>query len=292
MGIWNADKLALKDSNGVLQEFAESVFAAALTVAAGLTATYTELNKLAGVVAGTVTASKALVVDANKDLSALRNLVLTNLDAGASGTAGTVDIFPTTAAKGKTQFTAADNSGDTTTTITTAAQSGARTYTVPDAGASAANFLLTSGAATLLTSTTTQLNQITDAFGTVNFHRGLKCARVALAAVDSGGGILSWQNPEAGAILVERILLDVTTQSSGACTADFGMTATNGTTSADNLIDDLSLATAGLYDNFEDQGTNGTSRQKVAAGKWVTGSVASGASSGLVGFAYIFYVNL
>jgi hypothetical protein len=97
---------------------------------------------LSGVTAGTVAASKALVVDSNKDLSALRNVTATNYDAGASGTAGTVDIFPTTASKGKNAFTAAANAGDTTNTVTNAAQAGARTFTIPDPGASA-NFDLT-----------------------------------------------------------------------------------------------------------------------------------------------------
>jgi hypothetical protein len=74
---------------------------------------------------------------------ALTNLGLyPNLAAGQSGTAGVIDIFPSTAARGKTEFSAADNSGNTTTTIRTAAQAGARTYTVPDEGASA-SFLLT-----------------------------------------------------------------------------------------------------------------------------------------------------
>ncbi len=72
----------------------------------------------------------------------------TNIDAGASGTAGTVDIFPTTALKGKTQITATANAGNTTTAITTAEQAAARTYTIPDAGASA-SFVMTEGAQTL-----------------------------------------------------------------------------------------------------------------------------------------------
>ena len=102
-----------------------------------VSATAAELNKVAGVTAGTVTASKALVVDSNKDLSALRNLTLTNLDAGASGTAGSVDVFPTTASKGKLAITAADSAGNTTTTLVNASQGGARTFTIPDPGASA-----------------------------------------------------------------------------------------------------------------------------------------------------------
>ena len=34
----------------------------------------------------------------------------------------------------------------------------------------------------------------------------LKCAKVALGNVDTAGGILSWQNPEAGAIMVVRLV--------------------------------------------------------------------------------------
>ncbi len=113
----------------------------------GVTFSTTELGFLDGVTAGTVTASKAAVVDANKDLSALRNLTVTNLDAGASGTAGTVDIFPATVAKGKTALSSADNTGDTTTAITVQAQAAARTYTIPDAGADAAFDLIKGNAA-------------------------------------------------------------------------------------------------------------------------------------------------
>jgi len=94
--------------------------------------TTTEMTALDGVTAGTVTASKAVVVDSNKDISAFRNVTVTNLDAGASGTAGTVDIFPSTASKGKVSISAADNTGDTTTSVAFAAQAAARTYGVPD----------------------------------------------------------------------------------------------------------------------------------------------------------------
>jgi hypothetical protein len=144
---------------------------------------------------------------------------------------------------------------------------------------------------TALSFTAAQFNQIMAAFGTVAFDRSVKVARVALAAADTGGGVFAWQNPEAGSVQVERVILDVTTQSSGACTVDVGATATNATTSSDNLIDGVSVAAAGLKDNLGDAGTNGKARQKLAAGKWVTASVASGASAGLVGFAYVHYIN-
>lgn len=102
----------------------------------------TELGFFDGVTAGTVTASKGVAVDSNKDIGDFRNLDAVNVDAGASGTAGTVDIFPSTASKGKVAITAADSAGNTTTTIVNASQSGARTYTIPDAGASG-GFVLT-----------------------------------------------------------------------------------------------------------------------------------------------------
>jgi hypothetical protein len=108
----------------------------------------TELGYLDGVTAGTVIDSKAVVVDTNKDVGDFRNVDAVNLDAGASGTAGTVDVFPTTASKGKLAITAADSAGDTTTTVVNASQSGARTYTIPDAGASA-SFVMSEGAQTV-----------------------------------------------------------------------------------------------------------------------------------------------
>lgn len=146
---------------------------------------------------------------------------------------------------------------------------------------------------TALSFTAAQFNQVMAAHGTVTYDRSVKVARVALAAVDTGGGVFAWQNPEAGSILVERVILDVTTFTSGASTVDVGTTATSATTLSDNLIDGVSLATAAKQvDNLGDAGTNGKTRQKLATGKWVTGSVASGASAGLVGFAYIHYINI
>lgn len=95
------------------------------------------------VTAGTVAASKVVKVDANKDISAFRVLGAKDIDAGSSGVAGTVDVFPSTASKGKLAFAAADSAGDTTTTVINASQAGVRTYTIPDHGESA-SFMLKS----------------------------------------------------------------------------------------------------------------------------------------------------
>jgi hypothetical protein len=91
----------------------------------------------------TIDGASSLVINVNygavqlehngTEWSVLDNYPVTNVNAGASGTAGEIDVFPATTSKGKTSITASDNSGNTTTNINTAAQTGARTYTVPDA---------------------------------------------------------------------------------------------------------------------------------------------------------------
>jgi len=117
------------------------------TAFSGTEAAYTD-----GITPGTVTASKAVVVDSNKDASALRNLTVTNLDAGASGTAGTVDVFPTTASKGKASISCTDQTGNTTVSLVVGAMAAARTITIPDPLA-AANVMLGNQSSTSVTAT-------------------------------------------------------------------------------------------------------------------------------------------
>ncbi len=134
----------------------------------------------------------------------------TELVAGASGTAGDILVYPATAASGKTKFTAADNSGDTTTEITTAAQSGSRIYTVPDAGAST-SFVMLVGAQSLssktlvspvistgLTASGSAANDFSGSTGTFKTSTGtntlggntiFKLIATPVAAAGAGGGV-------------------------------------------------------------------------------------------------------
>ncbi|HEX7334227.1 MAG TPA: hypothetical protein VF290_22165 [Pyrinomonadaceae bacterium] len=145
-------------------------------------------------------------------------------------------------------------------------------------------------AGTALSFTAAQFNQIMAAFGTVTFDRADKVAIKALTGAALHAANLSWQNPEATAIIITRIVLDRTTKSTGASTIDIGTTAVSATTSSDNLIDGVdSGAAEGVEDNINDAGTNGKARQKLAAGKWVTFDEASGDVTGLVANAYIHY---
>lgn len=114
--------------------------------------------QMGGGTAGTVVASAAVVVDSNKDISAFRNVTVTNLDAGASGTAGTVDVFPSTASKGKLQIAVTDQTGDTTVTMQIGAMAAARTITLRDPGAAASLLTTTDATAAAVTATAAEIS--------------------------------------------------------------------------------------------------------------------------------------
>lgn len=120
--------------------------------------------------------------------------------------------------------------------------------------------------------------------------------KVAFLAIAGGSGstgvFASWANPETVSIVITRASLHIATQSTGASTLDIGTTAANATTSSDNLIDGLSAATAGAFDNVTDIGTNGKSRQLLASGKWVNVAEATGDVNGLVATLRIEYYNV
>jgi len=100
---------------------------------------------------------------------------------------------------------------------------------------------------------------------------------------------LSWTNPEAGTVIINRVIIYTTTKSSGAATADIGTTATDNHTSSDNLLDGVDIGTAAVVvDNFGTGGTNGKFLQSLATGKWVTFHALAD-PTGLVGNAYIYY---
>lgn len=158
--IWSGDKLSV----GVGGEI-EIKSGGTLDVQSGATVNIaglseTEAGYLDGVTPGTATASKAVVLDADKGIGTITsatittvasttgnittvnattvgatNVNATNIDAGASGTAGSFDLFPTTAAKGRARFVAADNLTDVV-----------RSYTVPAVGADG-NVLIHAGIA-------------------------------------------------------------------------------------------------------------------------------------------------
>lgn len=116
--------------------------------------------------------------------------------------------------------------------------------------------------------------------------------KVALAAVAGAAGALSLVNPEGVDLIITRLVLDITTPTTGACTLDAGV-GSGATTSYDTLIDGLDAnAAAGVFDNVENQGTNGKSAVRWESDGYLTISEKTGAIAGLVGNAYIQYVRV
>ena len=85
--------VTIPEGDLILGSTAVTSTAAELNKLDGVTATTAELNTVAGVTAGTVSASKAVVVDANKDIASFRNVTLTGeLDAATLDLSSSADI--------------------------------------------------------------------------------------------------------------------------------------------------------------------------------------------------------
>lgn len=123
---------------------------------------------------------------------------------------------------------------------------------------------------------------------------GQKVAKGTLTAGNANAFAFAWQNPESSAILVTKVLVDVTTKSAtSGSLLDVGPGAT-ATTHSDTLIDGLDIATAVITgDNITNKGTNGKSlcRLDVAGGTtaYITGQILVQNAAALAGKYYIFY---
>lgn len=120
-----------------------------------LTATPAEMNLLAGVTAGTTTASKALVVGASKDVDALTVLALT-IDTGTKTAAATAGAA-----------TLAKRSGKITSEALTTAQDALYTLTLTNSTIAAADVVLASVANGTNTQGTPIIVRVTPAAGSV-----------------------------------------------------------------------------------------------------------------------------
>lgn len=185
----------------------------------------TEFGYVDGITPGTIAASKAVVVDANKDVGSFRDITLREIDAsaaaalnigkatatsvvlgasdadttvsgdlvvsggdadlGASGTAGTLDIFPGTASKGKWILSMTDQDGDTNVTLKPAAMGQASVVSIPDPGAATANVLLTSAAndGAVVGATSVEIDAMCDQGSRI---KSLTDGDASLAVADSG----------------------------------------------------------------------------------------------------------
>jgi hypothetical protein len=110
-----------------------------------------------------------------------------NIQAGLSGTAGSLISFPATAARGSLQVVGANSAGDTVTTITNASQTGARTYTIPDAGASG-SFVMNTGPTTMAAGSRILLDKTTGTCVTNAVTISKSAGVVTTEALTTAGG--------------------------------------------------------------------------------------------------------
>jgi len=119
-----------------------------------------------------------------------------------------------------------------------------------------------------------------------------KWVRVALSGGAANAISFAWQNPESSKIIIDRVLLYVTTAGGSGATMDIGVCG-SATATSDNLIDGATIDSVGLYDNISDGGTNGKARQiadeKGGTNDYVTGKILGADSANLAGYVYIHY---
>jgi len=95
------------------------------------------------------------------------------------------------------------------------------------------------------------------------------------------------------AAIILRVVADITTVATGACTLDVGYTAGSSVTTSDTLLDGIDVnAAIGVFDSMNaalDLGANALA-QKAASGKWITVDEKTGDATGLVGNLYVSYI--
>lgn len=125
------------------------------------------------------------------------------------------------------------------------------------------------------------------------YQGGIKVVKGDLVAGAVNTYPFTWQNPESSAILVQRVIVDVVTDSTAASLMDVGVVA-NATSTAALIFDNLPLTTVGIYDHTLVAGTGLGGVHKVDANggtnDWITGKATAEASTALVGKYYIEYV--
>jgi hypothetical protein len=110
----------------------------------------------------------------------------------------------------------------------------------------------------------------------------------ALSAGDAGGGILNQLNPMGAAGFV-KIMVTLSASSTGACTADAGVAATG--VSDDTLMDGIDINAGTGPFSSDDSSNSGTPWAAIAAGEYITISMATGAAAGTAGTAFVWFMK-
>lgn len=224
----------------------------------------TEYTGVTSATAGVVEAEKAVVVDAGKSIGDFANLDCTNLDAGKSGTAGSVDVFASTGSKGKLTVTCADQDGNTTVTLQPMAMGQATTVKIPDPGA-ATSYLMQMAAENdqkLVASTPTEIDNVADVSGRVQeltssgaVTAGKQSVELNHATVVVAATIADFANHQG---------LFVVKDTSASGTAEHTLTLTAGTFNGTNNVATLNAPDEALV-VYVDSAGNGTILENVGS---------------------------
>lgn len=110
---------------------------------------------------------------------------------------------------------------------------------------------------------------------------------LAITGSSSSSNVFAYTgNPWGVSVIIKKAILYITTNSTGASTVDIGVGA-SASTADDTLMDGLSAATAGLFDNVTNKGTNGLPQKLWTSSQFVTVKEASGDVDGLVASLYL-----
>lgn len=99
----------------------------------------------------------------------------------------------------------------------------------------------------------------------------------------------AWPNPAGVDIIVLAVIINLTTEATGAATADVGIAA-NATTASDTIMDGIDIgAAAAVFNSASDAGTNGGMARLMTATQFITVDAVAD-DTGLVGDMYIVWV--
>lgn len=124
-----------------------------------------------------------------------------------------------------------------------------------------------------------------------DFKEQVVVLKEALTATSGAGTPASIENPLGERLIITRLVVDITSPVS-----DTPVTMSVGVggspyVSYDSLIDAVEIGTptaADIYDNVDDQGTNGKSTEEWGASEYLTVTV-TGTPTGMVGNVYVYY---
>lgn len=125
------------------------------------------------------------------------------------------------------------------------------------------------------------------------YQGGVKVVKGDLADGNTGTYAFTWQNPESTAILVQRVIIDVTTQATAAAEVDIDVVA-SATDTGTGIFDTLLVNSAVVTDHLlvTTAGAGGVHRMDEPGGTnaWITGKIKTASAADLVGKYYIQYV--